>query len=70
MPQYPDDVIRHTREDLIQALAELGGRWVSQSFLASLFATVEARKSICAANAAVAPGYGCVSEYVMYRVVD
>ncbi|WP_427174628.1 hypothetical protein [Arthrobacter sp. 92] len=22
MPQHPDDVIRHTREDLIQALAE------------------------------------------------
>ncbi|OOP62739.1 hypothetical protein BMF89_08365 [Arthrobacter sp. SRS-W-1-2016] len=51
--------------------AELGGRWVPQSFPASLFATVDAQESICAANAAaVAADYGCVSEYVVYRVAD
>ncbi|MCB5291495.1 zeta toxin family protein [Arthrobacter sp. SO3] len=49
--------------------AELGGRWVPQSFPASLFTTADAKESICAANAAaVAADYGCVSEYVVYRV--
>ncbi|WP_427129128.1 hypothetical protein [Pseudarthrobacter sp. S9] len=51
--------------------AELGGRWVPQSFPASLFATPEDKESRCAANAAaVAADYGCVSEYVVYRVAD
>ncbi|UYY81956.1 zeta toxin family protein [Arthrobacter sp. YA7-1] len=51
--------------------AELGGRWVPQSFPASLFTTADAQESICAANAAaVATDYGCVSEYVVYRVAD
>ena len=51
--------------------AELGGRWVPQSFPASLFTTPADRESRCAANAAaVAADYGCVSEYVMYRVAD
>lgn len=49
--------------------AELGGRWVPQSFPASLFTTSDAKESICAANAAaVATDYGCISEYVVYRV--
>lgn len=51
--------------------AELGGRWVPQSFPASLFTTPAATESRCAANAAaVAKDYGCVSEYVLYRVPD
>ena len=51
--------------------AELGGRWVPQSFPASLFTTPDAKESICAANAAaVATDYGCVSEYLVYRVAD
>ncbi|GGI03232.1 hypothetical protein GCM10007170_46730 [Arthrobacter liuii] len=51
--------------------AELGGRWVPQSFPASLFTTPDAKESICAANAAaVATDYGCVSEYVVYCVAD
>lgn len=51
--------------------AELGGRWVPQSFPVSLFATPEDKESKCAANAAaVATDYGCVSEYVVYRVAD
>ncbi|UYY81972.1 zeta toxin family protein [Arthrobacter sp. YA7-1] len=51
--------------------AELGGRWVPPSFPASLFTTADAPESICAANAAaVATDYGCVSEYLVYRVVD
>ncbi|WP_427136760.1 zeta toxin family protein [Pseudarthrobacter sp. S9] len=50
---------------------ELGGRWVPQSFPASLFTTPEDKESKCAANAAaVAADYGCVSEYVVYRVTD
>lgn len=51
--------------------AELGGRWVPQSFPASLFTTPADKESICAGNAAaVAKDYGCVSEYVLYRVAD
>lgn len=51
--------------------AELGGRWVPRSFPASLFTTPADRESRCAANAAaVAADYGCVSEYVLYRVAD
>lgn len=51
--------------------AELGGRWVPQSFPASLFTTPVDKESQCAANAAaVAADYGCVSEYVVYRVTD
>lgn len=51
--------------------AELGGRWVPQSFPASLFTTPEDKESQCAANAAaVAADYGCISEYVVYRVAD
>ncbi|WP_427019516.1 zeta toxin family protein (plasmid) [Pseudarthrobacter sp. P1] len=51
--------------------AKLGGRWVPQSFPASLFTTPEDKESRCAANAAaVAADYGCVSEYVVYRVAD
>ncbi len=50
---------------------ELGGRWVPQSFSASLFTAPEDKESRCAANAAaVAADYGCVSEYVVYRVAD
>ncbi|WP_234754145.1 zeta toxin family protein [Arthrobacter ramosus] len=51
--------------------AKLGGRWVPQSFPASLFTTPEDEESRCAANsAAIANDYGCVSEYVVYRVED
>lgn len=51
--------------------AELGGRWVPQSFPASLFNTPEDKESQCAANAAaVAADYGCISEYVVSRVSD
>lgn len=51
--------------------AKLGGRWVPQSFPASLFAAQEDKESKCAANAAaVSADYGCVSEYVVYRVAD
>jgi chloramphenicol 3-O-phosphotransferase len=51
--------------------AELGGRWVPPSFPASLFPAAGAGESVCAANAAiVAKEYGCVSEYVVYRVAD
>ncbi|WP_369745682.1 zeta toxin family protein [Paenarthrobacter sp. AMU7] len=51
--------------------AVLGGRWVPLSFPASLFAAADDKESICAANAAaVAKDYGCVSEYVVYRVRD
>lgn len=51
--------------------ATLGGRWVPLSFPAALFAGSDAAESVCAANAkAVAADYGCVSEYVVYRVRD
>lgn len=51
--------------------AKLGGRWVPQSFPASLFTTPEDKESQCAANAAaVAADYGCISEFVVYRVAD
>lgn len=51
--------------------ADLGGRWVPPSFPASLFATPADKESRCAANAAVVSAeYGCVSEYVVYRVAD
>jgi len=51
--------------------ATLGGRWVPQSFPASLFTTPDDKESRCAANAAaVAADYGCISEYVVYRVAD
>jgi hypothetical protein len=51
--------------------AKLGGRWVPQSFLASLFKEPSEMESICASNAAsVAAEYGCVSEYRVYRVAD
>ncbi|WP_369745665.1 hypothetical protein [Paenarthrobacter sp. AMU7] len=51
--------------------AELGGRWVPQSFSASLFNEPGDTESICAANAAaIAADYGCVSEYQVYRVAD
>lgn len=51
--------------------ATLGGRWVPQSFPASLFNTPDDKESRCAANAAaVAADYGCISEYVVYRVAD
>lgn len=51
--------------------AELGGRWVPQSFPASLFNEPSDTESVCAANAAaIAADYGCVSEYQVYRVAD
>ncbi|MCX8455118.1 zeta toxin family protein [Paenarthrobacter ureafaciens] len=51
--------------------AELGGRWVPRSFSAGLFTTAGAADSVCAANALmVATDYGCVSEYLVYRVAD
>ncbi|MGO4856900.1 zeta toxin family protein [Arthrobacter sp. 2MCAF14] len=51
--------------------AKLGGRWVPQSFPGSLFTAPEDTESRCAANAAaVAADYGCVREYVVYRVAD
>ena len=51
--------------------AELGGRWVPQSFPASLFNEPSDMESVCAANAAaIAADYGCVSEYQVYRVAD
>jgi chloramphenicol 3-O-phosphotransferase len=51
--------------------AELGGRWVPQSFPASLFNEPGDTESICAAHAAaIAADYGCVSEYQVYRVAD
>jgi hypothetical protein len=50
---------------------ELGGRWVPQSFPASLFTDPSDTQSVCAANAAaIAADYGCVSEYRVYRVAD
>ncbi len=49
--------------------AEMGGRWVLPSYPAALFITPEAKESVCAVNAAaVAKDFGCVSEYVVYRV--
>lgn len=49
--------------------AELGGRWVPQSFSASLFNDAGEIESVCAANAAaIAAIYDCVSEYQVYRV--
>lgn len=51
--------------------AELGGRWVPRSFSAGLYTPTGATDSICAANALmVATDYGCVSEYLVYRVAD
>lgn len=51
--------------------AELGGRWVPQSFPATLFNDPGDRESVCAANAAVlAADYGCVSQYRVYRVAE
>lgn len=51
--------------------AELGGRWVPQSFSASLFNEPSDPESICALNAAaIAEDYGCVSAYRVYRVAD
>ncbi|NQD89477.1 AAA family ATPase [Paenarthrobacter sp. CM16] len=51
--------------------AELGGRWVPLSFVASLFNEANALESICASNAAaMAADFGCVSEYRVYRVAE
>lgn len=51
--------------------AELGGRWVPQSFAASLFNEPNDTESICASNAAaIAANYGCVSKFQVYRVAD
>lgn len=51
--------------------AKRGGRWMPQSFPGSLFTTPEDKESKCEANAAaIAADYGCVSEYVVYRVAD
>lgn len=51
--------------------ARLGGRWVPQSFPASLFNAPDGAQSKCAGNAAaVANDYGCVSEYQVYSVAD
>lgn len=51
--------------------AWLGGRWVLPSYPSALYSAPGDEESICAGNAAsVAADYGCVSEYVVYRVVD